>query len=105
VIAEGAVVRDSVILTGAMIEAGAVVDRCILDSGVRIGAEALVGHGEDNTPNQQAPDLLNTGLTVIGRNAEVPARARVGRNVVIRPRVGASAFGADQSVASGQTVS
>jgi glucose-1-phosphate adenylyltransferase len=105
VIAEGAVVRDSVILSSAMIEPGAVVDRCILDSGVRIGAEALVGHGEDNTPNQQAPDLLNTGLTVIGRNAEVPAKARVGRNVVIRPRAGASAFGVDQSVGSGQTVS
>jgi glucose-1-phosphate adenylyltransferase len=104
VIAEGAIVRDSIILTDAVIEAGAVVDRCILDKGVVVGAGAHVGHGEDNTPNQQAPDLLNTGLTLIGRGASIPANAKIGRNVVVRPKVTPGDFGSALHVASGKTI-
>ena len=49
-----------------------------------VGAGARVGDGEDNTPNQAAPERLNTGLTVAGRRARIPAGAVIGRNVVIR---------------------
>lgn len=104
VVAEGAVVRDSIILSGTTIEAGAVVDRCIIDKEAVVGAGAVVGDGEDNTPNQQAPDLLNTGLTLVGRSARVPAGARIGRNVVVRARVQEQAFGAKGNVSSGKTV-
>jgi glucose-1-phosphate adenylyltransferase len=104
VIAEGAIVRDSIILTDTVIEAGAVIDRCILDKGVHVGAGALVGDGEDNTPNQQAPDLLNTGLTMVGISAKIPAGAIIGRNVVIRPHVGSQAFDTSLTVPSGRTV-
>jgi glucose-1-phosphate adenylyltransferase len=104
VIAEGAIVRDSIILTDTVIEAGAVIDRCILDKGVHVGAGALVGDGEDNTPNQQAPDLLNTGLTMVGISAKIPAGATIGRNVVIRPHVGSHAFDTSLTVPSGRTV-
>jgi glucose-1-phosphate adenylyltransferase len=104
VIAEGAIVRDSILLTDTVVEAGAIVDRCVVDKGARIGAGALVGDGEDNTPNQLTPDLLNTGLTLIGRGAEIPANAQIGRNVVIRPRVDAVAFGKNLSVPSGRTI-
>jgi glucose-1-phosphate adenylyltransferase len=103
-IADGAVVRDSILLTDTVIEAGAVVDHCILDKETLVGAGALVGDGEDNTPNQAAPDRLNTGLTLAGRRAHIPAGARIGRNVVIRPRVAENAFKGDKSVASGKTV-
>jgi glucose-1-phosphate adenylyltransferase len=103
-VAEGAVVRDSVILTDTVIEAGAVVDRCIIDKNSRIGAGALVGNGEDNTPNQQSPDLLNTGLTMIGRGAEIPAGAVLGRNVVVRPRAGQAVFGKLSAITSGRTI-
>jgi glucose-1-phosphate adenylyltransferase len=103
-ISEGAVVRDSILLNDVVIEPGAVVDRCIIDKGVRVGAEAKLGDGDDNTPNQQAPDMLNTGLTLVGQRAVIPAGAVVGRNVVIRPRVAESAFGAKGAVPSGKTV-
>jgi glucose-1-phosphate adenylyltransferase len=104
VIAPGAVVRDSILLTDTVVEAGAVVDRCVIDKGARIGKEALVGHGDDNQPNQTAPDLLNTGLTLVGRGAEIPAGARIGRNVIIRPGVAARQFGKDPSVPSGRAL-
>ena len=80
------------------------IDRAILDKESFVGAGALVGDGEDNTPNQAAPERLNTGLTLIGRRARIPAGAKLGRNVVVRPRVAEAAFKADKVVASGKTV-
>jgi glucose-1-phosphate adenylyltransferase len=103
-ISEGAVVRDSILLNDVVVEPGAVVDRCIIDKGVRVGAEAKLGDGDDNTPNQQAPDMLNTGLTLVGQRAVIPPGAVIGRNVVIRPRVTDAAFGAKGVVASGKTI-
>jgi glucose-1-phosphate adenylyltransferase len=63
-----------------------------------------LGDGQDNTPNQETPDWLNTGLTLIGTRAHVPANIRVGRNVIIRPRTNAEAFEQNNVVASGATV-
>ena len=54
--------------------------------------------------NQAAPERLNTGLTLVGRRARIPAGAKLGRNVVVRPRVIEVAFKADKAVASGKTV-
>jgi glucose-1-phosphate adenylyltransferase len=104
IVAPGAVVRDSILLTDTVIEPDAVVDRCILDKETVVGAGARVGDGEDNTPNQAAPERLNTGLTVAGRRARIPAGAVVGRNVVIMPRTTDSAYGPSKTIASGQTV-
>jgi glucose-1-phosphate adenylyltransferase len=104
VIEAGAMVRDSILLTDTVVEAGAVVDRCILDKEVVVGAGARVGDGEDNTPNQAAPERLNTGLTVVGRRARIPGGATVGRNVVIGARVAEAAYGAEKSVVSGRSV-
>ena len=104
VVAPGAIVRDSILLTDTVVEAGAVVDRCILDKSVVVGAGARVGDGEDNTPNQSAPDRLNTGLTVVGLQARIPANAVVGRNVVIMPRIAESAFRSDLTVKGGRTL-
>lgn len=104
VVAEGAVVRDSILLTDTVVEAGAVVDRCIIDKGVVIGAGALVGDGDDNAPNLLTPELLNTGLTLIGRGATIPAGVKIGRNVVVRSRATAAAFGGSTMIASGKNV-
>jgi glucose-1-phosphate adenylyltransferase len=104
VVAAGAVVRDSILMTDTVVESEAIVDRSILDKDVVVGAGARLGDGEDNTPNQAAPELLNTGLTVAGRRARIPAGAVVGRNVVIMPQTTEAAFGAEKTVASGKTI-
>jgi glucose-1-phosphate adenylyltransferase len=100
----GAVVRDSILMTGAIIEAGAVIDHCILDKEVVVGAGTLLGNGDDNTPNQAAPEQLNTGLTLAGRRARIPAGATIGRNVVIKPRVVEKDFPGDKTVPSGHVI-
>jgi glucose-1-phosphate adenylyltransferase len=76
----GAVVRDSVIMDDTIIRAGAVIDRCILDKEIEIGAGTQVGAGDDMTPNLLEPGNLNTGITIVGKRARVPAGAIIGRN-------------------------
>lgn len=87
IVREGAVVRDSVIMTDSVIEAGAVVERCIIDKEVTIGAGSRLGVGGVDVPNLLEPERLNTGITLVGRNARVPANVLVGRNVLIAPGV------------------
>ncbi len=87
-----AVVRDSIVMNDSWIGPGAVLDRVIVDKEVVIGAGAQVGCGEDMRPNTAEPDRINTGLSVVGKNAHIPAEVTIGRNVVIRPRADEEAF-------------
>lgn len=103
-VAPGAIVRDSVIMGDAWIGEGAVVDRCIIDEEVHIGKGTVVGEGNATTPNQQAPERLNTGLTLIGNHTHVPAGLTIGRNVAISPRLAAQAFPKNGTVPSGATL-
>lgn len=98
-----AVVRDSIIMTDTVIEAGAEVDRAIIDKRVQVGAGARLGAGDSNTPNQTWPERLNTGLTVVGKGAVIPPGMTAGRNVVIGPHATAKDFPSD-GVPTGQTV-
>lgn len=89
----GAVVRDSILLTDVYVKSGAELDKVIVDKNVIIGEDARVGvDDETNAPNQDLPDVLNTGLTLIGKGAEVPAGAVIGRNSVVRPYTRAKRF-------------
>ena len=80
------------------------MDRSILDKRVNVGAGAKVGWGDDNTPNSKWPERLNTGLTLVGKDAAVPAGHTLGRNVVIYPKVTARDYAAAET-RSGETVS
>ena len=102
-VSPGAIVRRSVILTDTWIGPGASVDMAILDSGVVVGSGAIVGYGDDNRPNQDAPEWLNTGITVVGERARVPPGAKLGRNVVVHPERSEEDF-PGQVVASGESV-
>ena len=100
----GAIVRDSVIMFDTVIRAGAVVDRSIIDKEVSVGPNAVVGTGTDyTTPNRQEPTRLNTGITVVGKRATLPAGARIGRNVRIAEGVRPSDF-SSRTVRSGGSV-
>lgn len=104
VVAHDAIVRDSIILNDAVIGAGSVIDRCIIDENAEIAGNVLLGDGHDNTPNRATPEWLNTGLTLVGTRASIPDGVRIGRNVVVCPRTPASAFAAADRVPSGATV-
>ncbi len=73
-------VTNSVLLNNVEIKPGAIVDNCIIDKNTVIEANALVGFGTDNTPNIENPDLLSTGITVLGKRIIVPKNMVIGRN-------------------------
>jgi glucose-1-phosphate adenylyltransferase len=87
IIEEGADVRESVIQHRCVIRAGAVVDRAILDKEVTVGPNAVVGEGDPGIANFERPDIVNTGITILGKRVVVPQGLHVGRNVVIGPGV------------------
>jgi glucose-1-phosphate adenylyltransferase len=99
----GAVVRDSIVMFDSEIGEGAVIDRAILDKECVVGAHARVGEGGVLRPNRSEPERLFSGLTLVGKKARVPARARIGRNCRIDPYVIESDF-PRRRVASGDTV-
>lgn len=100
----GAVVRDSVIMNDTVIRSGALVDRCVLDKEIEVGAGAQVGVGDVNTPNELEPANINTGITIVGKRAHIPDGAMIGRNCRIDP--GTTKEDYDQlEVPSGGTIS
>jgi len=103
VVEVGAEVSDSIVMNNTVIGEGARVERSIVDKRVIIGAGSVLGWGDDNTPNRAMPNNLNTGITLVGRGAQVPPGIKIGRNVVIRPRVTAAVY-PPEFVASGDTL-
>jgi glucose-1-phosphate adenylyltransferase len=85
-VAEGAVVRGSILLPEVKVGPGTVVDRVIADEKAILEGNARIGHGDDSTPNRSFPDLLSSGITLIGKKAHVPEGIRIGRNCVVGPR-------------------
>jgi glucose-1-phosphate adenylyltransferase len=100
---EGAIVRDSIIFDGAYVQAGAVVEHSILDKEADVGENCHVGYGDDMRPNEERPDIVNCGITIIGKRVKLPPSLRVGRNCVIGPGVVVTAA-VDNYLASGTTL-
>ena len=100
---EGAVVRNSVILHDTVISRGVQIDNVVIDKNVLIGEGAVIGEGDD-MPNKDMPDKLFTGLTLIGKRAEIPAHARIGRNVLVESSMMSQDFPPNGEVPSGGTV-
>ncbi len=101
---EGAVVRDSIIFDDCRIEAGAIVERSILDKEVTVGKNAYVGYGDDFAVNGERPDIVNTGVTIVGKRATVEPYVRIGRNCVIGANVTVDKRNADGYLPSGKTI-
>ncbi len=103
-IEEGAVVEDSILFFDTVVESGALVKKTITDNGVRIGEKARIGEGGNATANQTLPQLLTSGLTVIGRNTLLPSHIRIGGNCILYPFLEENSF-ESMDIPSGATVS
>lgn len=103
VVEEGALVRDSIVCHDAVVRSGAVVDRAILDKDVEVGRGATVGTGDEAVVNRERPDIVNCGISIVGKRAVVPEGMTIGRNVIIGPGVEEELAGLD-AVESGETV-
>lgn len=102
-IAEGASVRDSILFPEVKVGPGARLDRVIVDEKAVIEGNVRIGAGDDLTPNRSFPDLLSSGITLVGKKAHVPQGIRIGRNCVVGPRFSPEHFHR-QSYASGELI-
>lgn len=100
-VGRGAVVRNSIVLTDSIVEAGAMIDRSILDKEVVIQQNAYIGYGVDYSPN--ALNDLTSGITLVGKEAIVPPGVKVGRNCIVASEAQAADF-PGTLVPSGTTV-
>ncbi len=91
-VAAEATVTNSVLMRNVTVAQGATIDRCVIDVHSRVEANVCMGFGPSNVPNQELPEILNTGLTLIGRNVTIPANVKVGRNVQIHAYAGPADF-------------
>jgi glucose-1-phosphate adenylyltransferase len=79
-VGKGSVIKDSVILNNVIIGDNVTIQRSILDKKVIVGRNTYIGYGDDMTPNQEKPDLLVSGITVIEKNTVVPGNMYIGKN-------------------------
>jgi glucose-1-phosphate adenylyltransferase len=103
-VAAGATVRDSIVMFDAAIEAGATLDRAIVDKECHVGADARVGSGDDLRPNVDEPERLHAGITLVGKRARIPRGVEIGRNCRIDPGVTERDFGRRRTIGSGETI-
>ncbi|MBN2357604.1 glucose-1-phosphate adenylyltransferase [candidate division KSB1 bacterium] len=99
----GAVVENSILMFDSQVRSGANVNRVITDVEVHVGCDSKVGCKENKGVNKEYPDLLNSGISVIGRNTHLPARIKIGCNCIIYPNKTESDFKGLQ-IAHGRTV-
>ncbi len=93
VVEEGAVVKNSIIFEDCFISKGATVDLAILDKSVNVGANAIIGFGDNyKVANQLKPSHLYTGISLVGKGAMVPEDYRIGRNCVVDSDINEDAY-------------
>lgn len=102
---KGARVHNSVIFHDSVIEENAVVDLAICDKRVRVGAGAVLGQGDRfQVANRLFPKHLYTGISLIGKEAKIPAHARIGRNCRVNLGFGEADFGGSLELGDGESI-
>jgi glucose-1-phosphate adenylyltransferase len=97
-------VKDSILFADCEIKEGAVVDLAILDKRTVVNKNARIGFGERSAgPNKLYPKHLYTGITLIGKEAQVPAQFSIGRNCIIHPFTQEKDF-VNDTLEAGETV-
>ena len=85
-VGSGCRISDSIILHDCIIEDGATVDLAIMDKRVKVGKRAVIGTGDHkDIPNSKYPDHLYTGISLIGKDVDIPPETIIGRNCIINP--------------------
>lgn len=98
-----AIVRNSIILNDSIIEEGCVIDGAIIDKNVVVGKGSIIGRGTVTCPNQEKPNVLSSGLNVIGKGVSIPQGTIIERNVRIFPHACESDF-KESIISCGSTI-
>jgi glucose-1-phosphate adenylyltransferase len=99
----GASVEDSIVFSDAFISSGAVLRKTIADKMARIGRDAFVGFGNPTCANSLYPDVVRSGVTVIGKRSTIPDGIRIGRNCLIGRELPSEAI-PSRDIVCGETI-
>lgn len=102
VIESDTTIENSIIMSNSKIGAGCFIDHSILGENVHTGNNVRIGVGE-NIVNKDKPNIYNSGITVVGERAYIPADTAIGRNVMIDMNVTTDDISC-QEVASGSSI-
>lgn len=110
---KGAEIYDSLIMPNNHIGEGAIIKRSIIDTVSRqehvdgrpnIGNGCVIGGEGVGAPNVDYPDHLNTSISIISMESEVPNNTRIGRNCIIFPDVREDDFKGRKEINDGENV-
>ncbi|HPU08695.1 MAG TPA: sugar phosphate nucleotidyltransferase, partial [Candidatus Atribacteria bacterium] len=104
VLEEGTEVVDSIIFNDTVVEEKAKISLSILDKNIVVGREAIVGWGDDLTPNVARPDLLNWGVSLVGKGSVIPAGTVIHRNCLVGIGIKEEHFGGKRELKSGEVL-
>ena len=79
------------------------VDGAIIDKNAIVRKNCKIGYGNDQSSNKDKPEVLSSGLNVIGKGAEIPEGTVIERNCRILSHVTPADFDSKE-VKSGTTV-
>jgi glucose-1-phosphate adenylyltransferase len=102
-IEKGAKVEDSVVMHDSLVDENACLYEVIADKRSTFGKGVSVGTGSPDTPNEKYPDHVYTGLTIIGKEALIPAGIEIGRNSIVEPHVDEKCY-SERSVKEGSYI-
>ncbi len=102
-ISSGCMLKNCIILNNVTIGANCVIENTIIDKSVSIGDNCIIGFGTNLTPNSEIPDVLTSGLNVIGKNAKIPSNTTIMRNCRICSSTNKNSF-SSEIVESGSTI-
>lgn len=110
---KGAEIYDSLIMPNNHIGEGTIIKRSILDTVSRqehidgrpnIGRGCVIGGEGPAAPNSEFPDKLNTSISLVSMEAEVPDNTNIGRNCVVFPDVREDDFKGRKEIKDGENV-
>lgn len=91
-IKKNATIIDSIIMHDSVIELDTFLFQVIADQRTIVDRGAQIGMGECTSPNKKYPEHVFTGLSLIGKQAHIPANTKLYRNTIVEPLADKESF-------------
>jgi len=102
-VSEEANIKGSILMNDCYIGKNSQMERVILDKGVIIGEGTRIGGGQVFSINKKYPEVLESGITIIGKNTRILSRCEIGGNCIIGADLNESDF-PQLVISSGETI-
>ncbi len=91
-VSEGSEIEDSILIFDAKVAAGCRLRKVIADAATVIASGCVIGDGNPTIPNEEYSELLRSGITLIGRGAQLAPGLQIGANCIVHPNLTPESF-------------